>query len=86
MALFNFFIDLIGLPGNVDNGVGQLLLRIVGTARGCAEYGICGVCNFFRDIDNFFRLMLHCQIERANLHDSIDIFVKDLGKLFSAVS
>ena len=29
--------------------------------------------------------MLHCQIERANLHDSIDIFVKDLGKLFSAI-
>ncbi len=70
----------------MDNRIGQLFLRVACTACRCTK-GCLGCLGYLvRDVNNFMCLILHGQIERANLHDRIDVFVKDISKLFPAIS
>ena len=80
-----FLIDFVCGTGDFDNGVSQLFLLIVGGTQGGAEDGFRGIGDLLGNIDNLFCLMLHGQIQGADLHDGIDVFLENLGKLLSSL-
>ena len=81
LAGFYFLVNFIRFAGDGDDGVGQLFMLTVRSTDRIAEYSLCGTYYLLRNIHDFFRLMLQGQVERADLHDGVDIFLKNFCKL-----
>ena len=81
LACFDFLIHVIRLAGDADDGIGQLLMLVAGSPHSRAENGLRGIRHLLGDVDDFVRLMLHGQIQRADLHDRFDIFLEQLREL-----
>ena len=80
-----FLIHFVCLAGHVDDGMGQLFVLVAGIARRGAEDRLCGVGHLLGYVNDLIGLILHCQIQGADLHDCLDAFVEELRKLFSSV-
>jgi hypothetical protein len=76
--------------GHFHDIVGHLLMYIVGmsghamSVRG-AEQGFRGPGDSAGDVYNLVVLILHGQIQRTDLHDGFNVFVKYLGKFLTAL-
>ena len=85
LSLGHFLIDFVGCAGNLHNRVGEIFVLAAGIFQGAAEYGFRGIGYFLRDINDLVCLMLHGQVQGADLHHRIDVFLKNFDKLFSSV-